>query len=229
MRRLLPVLLLLAATACAPAPKPVDDLPLTALPVAAVSPLLVLMISGDGGWAGLDQALAAQFNERGVPVVGLSSLKYFWKLRTPEETAADVTRTLRRYLTEWQSSRVLLVGYSFGADVMPFVYNRLPADLRSRVGAIALLAAGERADFEVHVAGWVGVEGVDGLALAPELARLGDVPVLCLWGAGDEDAERGCAQNQGPLRQTQRIGEGHHFGYLHADLATRILAFAGRP
>jgi type IV secretory pathway VirJ component len=186
------------------------------------------MISGDGGWAGLDQDLAAQFNQRGLPVLGVSSLKYFWKLRTPDETAADMTRALRKYLGDWQTPRVLLVGYSFGADVLPFVYNRLPADLQSQVAGIALLAIGERADFEVHVAGWVGVEGAGALPVGPELARISMPPVLCLWGAGDADAERGCRQNAGPRRQTREVGEGHHFGYLHAELADRILAFAGR-
>ncbi|MET0290845.1 MAG: AcvB/VirJ family lysyl-phosphatidylglycerol hydrolase [Steroidobacteraceae bacterium] len=217
--------MLLALSACAPEPTPqVDDLPVTVLPVAKRSPVLVLAISGDGGWAGLDDELAKQLNERGVPVVGLSSLKYFWKRRTPEETTADVARLLRHYLAEWHVARVVLVGYSFGADVMPFVYNRLPTDLRERVSGVALLAVGERTDFEVHVAGWVGVEGENGLPIAPELARMGGIPVLCLWGDGDDDAEKGCTHSRGPLRTTLKVGDGHHFGYLHAELASQILA-----
>lgn len=225
---LLPLLLLLACAACSRAPPAqVDDLPLTPLPVAKPSPLLVLMISGDGGWAGLDQELAAQFNERGLPVVGVSSLKYFWKLRTPDETAADITRALHHYVAEWKTAKILLVGYSFGADVMPFVYNRLPADLKSRVTGIALLAVSDRADFEVHVADWVGAEGEGGLDVGPELARIAHLPVLCLWGEGDDVAEKGCAQSAGPQRKTLSIGDGHHFGYLHSELATQILAYAG--
>jgi len=228
MRALLWLSLLVCCAACSRAPPAVDDLPLTALPVAKPSPLLVLMISGDGGWAGLDQELAAQFNERGLPVVGVSSLKYFWKLRTPDETAADMTRALHRYVAEWQASKILLVGYSFGADVMPFVYNRLPPDLKSRVTGLALLAVSERADFEVHVAGWAGVEGEGGLPVAPELKRITHLPVLCLWGAGDDVAAQGCRQNLGPQRKTLSIGDGHHFGYLHSELAKQILAQAGR-
>ena len=220
-------LLLLTSAGCAPVPD-VDDLPITALPVAERAPLVALMISGDGGWAGLDEALAAQLNERGVPVVGVSSLKYFWKVRTPEETADDMARALRHYLAEWKVPRIVLVGYSFGADVMPFVYNRLPPDLRQRVAAVALLALGERTDFEVHVADWVGGDEHAGMAIAPELARIGGVPVLCLWGAGDDEARSGCGQSHGPLRSTVEVGEGHHFGYLHAELAQRILALVPR-
>jgi type IV secretory pathway VirJ component len=48
---------------------------------------------------------------------------------------------IRQYLAAWNKSRVLLVGYSFGADTLPFIVNRLPADLRPAVAT-----------------GWIGAE-----------------------------------------------------------------------
>ena len=82
--------------------------------------------------------------------MGLNSLKYFWKQRTPEEAARDVARILRHYLSAWNKQRVLLVGYSFGADVLPFVVNRLPPDLRARVASVSLLGIDSNAAFEVR-------------------------------------------------------------------------------
>jgi len=38
------------------------------------------------------------FAENGVSVVGLNSLNYFWKERTPEEAAKGLERILRHYL-----------------------------------------------------------------------------------------------------------------------------------
>ena len=93
---------------------------------------------------------------RGVPTVGLNSLKYFWSERTPEETARDVARVLRHYLAAWHKQRVLLIGYSFGADVLPFVVNRLPPELRERVASVSLLGIDANASFEVRIADWVG-------------------------------------------------------------------------
>ncbi|HMA10801.1 MAG TPA: AcvB/VirJ family lysyl-phosphatidylglycerol hydrolase, partial [Steroidobacteraceae bacterium] len=46
--------------------------------------LMAVIISGDGGWAGLDRQIASELSRRGIPVVGIDSLRYFWHARTPE-------------------------------------------------------------------------------------------------------------------------------------------------
>lgn len=56
---------------------------------------------------------------RGIPVVGFDSLRYFWKKRTPEGLAADLDRVLRYYGRHWGKSKLILIGYSQGADVLP--------------------------------------------------------------------------------------------------------------
>lgn len=206
----------------------VEDLPLTVLPVTTPSPRLALMLSGDGGWAGLDEALGAEMVKRGIPVVGVSTLKYFWEERTPEETAADMTRVLRKYLAVWKARQILLIGYSFGADVMPFIVNRLPADLRARVVTVTLLGMGQKAGWEVHVAGWVGGTDDEARYIAPELDRLGPVRLLCLYGEGDDDSAESCKTFARPQMASAQIGDGHHFGYLYGELADRIVAYADR-
>jgi type IV secretory pathway VirJ component len=206
----------------------VEDLPLTVLPVTKASPQLALMLSGDGGWAGLDEALGDEMVKRGIPVVGVSTLKYFWRERTPEETTADMVRVLRKYLAAWKAKKILLIGYSFGADVMPFVVNRLPADLRSRIVTVTLLGMGQKAGWEVHVAGWVGAKDDEGRDIAPELDKLGSLRLLCLYGKGDDDSAESCKVFARPQMTVAEIGEGHHFGYLYAELADRIVAYAGR-
>jgi len=131
-------------------PESLDDLPLTEVPATAKeSDIFAVMISGDGGWAGLDQSVSGDLAARGIPVVGLNSLKYFWHARTAESTASDVNRIVEQYSARWHKPRVLLVGYSFGADVMPFVFNRLPAATRARVASVSLLGLGPNATFEV--------------------------------------------------------------------------------
>src|SRR5688500_5638074 len=104
------------------------------------SDTMAVLISGDGGGAGIDKELAAALSKQGMPVVGLDSLRYFWKKRTPDSTAADIDRLLRHYLAAWNKQSVLLIGFSQGADVMPFVVNRLPAAMRGRLRMVALLS-----------------------------------------------------------------------------------------
>lgn len=163
---------------------------------------------------------------RGVPVVGMNSLRYFWGERTPRATTHDVSRVLRHYLAQWQASEILLIGYSFGADVMPFIINRLPPDLRARVVSATLLSLSKTASFEVHMADWMGAATTDGRPTLPELQSIKDVPLLCVAGAGDEEAA--CNDFTAPTYSAQSIGEGHHFSGRFAEIADRLLAFAAR-
>ena len=192
---------------------------------------LALLITGDGGWAGLDQELAARLAADGVPTVGLNSLKYFWTERTPEETTQDIAKILRHYLAAWNKQRVLLVGYSFGADVLPFVVNRLPPDLRARVATVSLLGVDSNASFEIKIAGWVGADDDGGPRTRPEVAAIAGVPVLCIYGEGETDSI--CPDLPKTSGRTAitlaEIGKGHHFSGEYASLADRILAFARAP
>jgi len=215
-----------AASASAPPPE-IGDLPLAEVHAAGDGTEFALLLTGDGGWAGLDQELAARLAALGVPTVGLNSLRYFWKERTPEETARDVARLLRHYLGAWHKERVLLVGYSFGADVLPFVVNRLPEELRARIASVSLLGIDANASFEVRVSDWVGGDN-GGPQTRPELARLSTLPVLCLYGSGEKDSICPGLPEGGNLHREQ-VGTGHHFGGEYATLAERILAFARAP
>jgi type IV secretory pathway VirJ component len=188
---------------------------------------LAILLTGDGGWAGLDQELAAGLAADGVPTVGLNSLKYFWTARTPAEAAQAVARIMRHYLAAWNKQRVLLVGYSFGADVLPFVVNRLPPDLRARVATINLLGVDSNASFEINIAAWVGSDA-GGPPTRPEIATLGGLPILCVYGEGESDSIcPGLPQSSDHIHVAlAQIGKGHHFSGEYATLAQRILAFA---
>jgi type IV secretory pathway VirJ component len=207
-------------------PPEIGELPVQEVQASGTSAEFALLLTGDGGWAGLDQELAARLAASGVPTVGLNSLKYFWKQRTPEETAADVARILRHYLSAWHKQRVLLIGYSFGADVLPFVVNRLPPDLRSKVASVSLLGIDGSASFEISISDWVGTDDA-GAATRPEVGRITGLPVLCLYGEGEKDSI--CPGLADPGIRREQVGTGHHFGGEYATLADRILAFARSP
>ena len=103
-----------------PPPATLADLPLVEVPATGTGDTFAVLLSGDGGWAGLDQDVAAALSTQGIPVVGLDSLRYFWTPRTPDGLAADTDRMIRYYLAHFVKQRVLLIGYSQGADVLPF-------------------------------------------------------------------------------------------------------------
>ena len=200
----------------------ISDLPLQEVHATAAAPEFALLLTGDGGWAGLDQELAARLAAKGVPTVALNSLKYFWTGRTPEQTAGDVTRVLRHYLASWHAQRVLLIGYSFGADVLPFVVNRLPPDVRAQVASLSLLGLDAHASFEIHLAEWVSDTDA-GPATRPELEALKELPILCIY--GEDEADSICPQLTGSRITREQVGKGHHFSGEYALLADRIVSF----
>jgi type IV secretory pathway VirJ component len=217
---------LLAAAHCAraiEAPPPVADLPLVVVPGvgANLSPWFTILISGDGGWAALDRGVSRELAKQGIAVVGWNSRKYFWTARTPEGISADLNRVIRHYGRTWNKSHVILVGYSQGADTLPFMVNRLPTESRAQVDLTALLALSDNALFEFHVASLLG-SAPRGIPIAPELSRWNGSPYVCIYGADDPDAA--CDKLVETHGSTVKMPGGHHFGGNYARLAQEILS-----
>jgi type IV secretory pathway VirJ component len=218
-------------TRIAPAPAGLRDLPvveIAAQPGAvrtAGAPLdsFAIIMSGDGGWAGLDQEVAAALSAKGIPVVGLDSLRYYWTARTPDGVAADTDRMIRYYLGHFGKQRVLLIGYSQGADVLPFAVNRLPAATRARVALTAVMGMSEHALFEFHLSGWISDDN-SGPATLPEINRIKGLPVLCIYGADESDSL--CPKLDPKRFDVVKLKGGHHFDGDYAGLARQILAAA---
>jgi type IV secretory pathway VirJ component len=171
----------------APPPDDLEGLPVVEVPARKAGDTLAIFVSGDGGWAGLDKDVAAALSESGISVVGLDSLRYFWTERTPEGFALDLERIARHYGNQWQRKRLLLVGFSQGADVLPAAINQLDPATRGSIALIGLMSVGRKADYEFHVSNWLGGGG-GGLPIAPEIARLPAGRTLCLYGEQDDDA-----------------------------------------
>ncbi|MGB5234963.1 MAG: AcvB/VirJ family lysyl-phosphatidylglycerol hydrolase [Candidatus Macondimonas sp.] len=199
-------------------------LPLIEIPAqgAIDAPVWAVLLSGDGGWAGLDRSLSKALAARGVPVVGLDSLRYFWQSRTPEGLAADLQRIVSDYGARWQRSRVILIGYSQGANVLPFAFNRLSLEVQASVERIVLLGPGEQAAFTFRVSQWWHAPGDADLPLLPEVRLLPAARTLCVYGK-DEAAESLCPRLQGILPVVALPG-GHHFDGDLTGIAQRILA-----
>lgn len=202
----------------------VADLPLVELPAATPGDRLAVVLSGDGGWRDIDKSIAETLRQDGVSTIGLDSLRYFWSERTPQRTADDLARILRAYIARWHARHVALIGYSFGADVLPFAYTRLPADLKARIDVVSLIALSKGADFEIRVVGWLGAPpSAKALPIPPELARLPAGRVQCIYGA-DDDEGTACPGLAGTAADVERLPGGHHFEGDYERLTRRILA-----
>lgn len=207
-------------------PAELGDLPVVEVPVQPDAPpadVFAIIMSGDGGWAGIDQNIAAALSAKGVRVVGLDSLRYYWTARTPDGVAADTDRMIRYYLSHFGKKRVLLIGYSQGADVLPFAVNRLPAATKAAVSLVAILGMSEHALFEFHVSSWIA-DDKSGPATLPEVNRITGMPVLCIYGQDERDSL--CPKLDPAKFNVVKVKGGHHFDGNYAGLADDILAAA---
>ncbi|HUD41307.1 MAG TPA: AcvB/VirJ family lysyl-phosphatidylglycerol hydrolase [Dokdonella sp.] len=202
------------------APADLADLPLVEVPAGGgTDDRMAVILTGDGGWAGLDREVADTLAGRGIPVVGLSTLKYFWSAKTPERTAQDLDRILTHYLQRWGKRSAIVIGYSMGADVLPFALNRLPEATRARIAYGAALAPGLNATFEFHVSDWMS-DSDEGRPVAPEIDRL-SVPLLCVAGEGDDD--NACTRLDRQRFRVVTLPGNHHFGGDYERLTATIL------
>ena len=201
----------------------VNDLPLVEVArKGSGSNALVMIISGDGGWTGIDREIAEELSRKGLDVIGLNSLQYFWTRRTPEEASRDMDRFLRHYLAQWKKERIILIGYSFGADVLPFMVNRLSPTVRDRVSLIALMGLDEKIDFEFHLTDWLpGFASSKSLSVLPEVRKLKGKRLLCFQGS-EENASL-CSRLDNSIARSIILKGGHHFGGNYKAISDVIL------
>lgn len=203
----------------------IADLPLVEVPASAgQTDSMAVMVSGDGGWASLDKQVSEVLAGKGIPVVGLNSLKYYWQPRPPEASALALARIVRHYPAKWQKSRVLLIGYSRGADVLPFMASRLPEDLMSQVTLIALLGPATSATFEFHVSDWLHNQQSITSPLQPEIEKLRGKAILCVY--GDNETDTVCPLLPAGLAILDKRPGAQHFGGTYRSIAERIVTEA---
>ena len=163
------------------------DLPLIVTPAKNDSLPFAIIISGAGGWTSWDQSVATSLAQKGIASVGLDAQKYFWNKKTPEETTLAVSKIIQHYSALWKKQKFMLIGYSFGADVIPFIANRLPSDLKTKIELITLLSPDKKADFEIHLSDMLNFgNSNDRYDVVKELNTLSKNKIICLFGEGED-------------------------------------------
>jgi type IV secretory pathway VirJ component len=204
-----------------------QDLPLIEVPADdPETNALAVVLSGSGGWTSLDRRVGNQLAARGVPAIGISASEYFWKGRTPDGTGEDLTRILKHYLTAWHKEKVVMVGYSQGADIVPFMVNRLPPDLRARVVLVGLIGPDPNAQFRLHPDAWMsGRDAEPEQPVEPEISRLKGLKVLCIL--AEKELDSLCPKLDPKVIVQFKVPGGHDFSGQAPTLAEHFVVEAG--
>jgi len=181
----------------------------------------VLFISGDGGWNSFSQKLVETYTSNGFNVIGLNSFKYFWKKKTPQQTADDLARILSTYENEWHKQKIIILGFSFGADVAPFIYTHLPETLKNKITLVQLISPSSFTDFEIHVADMLGSgNAVRSMNIAAEV-NLINVPVICYY--GEQETEKPLTTLKKSNLKTVILAGDHHYAKSYPEIVKNAL------
>lgn len=117
----------------------------------SASDYFVILIPGDGGWTGFIEKWAKDFQQKGVAVIGFNTIPYFVKEKKPEVFAKDIRRIIVNFSHVFKKNKVMLGGYSYGAEVIPFAYNCMDSTFQNRIEKMLLVGPSNSASFKVSL------------------------------------------------------------------------------
>ncbi len=182
---------------------------------------LIFYLSGDGGFNKFSDNLCESLNKKGFDVVALNSKSYFWNKKSPEKTAVDINNYLSKKMAGRKNQQVLLIGYSFGADVLPFILNRLPKSMHEKIVASILMGSSGSTDFEIHWSDIFGSGKKRNMDVVTEINKLSSDKIVILSGSDNQELDlRKITLKKYTL---EILPGGHHFDGNAEEITRSIL------
>jgi type IV secretory pathway VirJ component len=197
-----------------------NSLPLQYTGNSDTSKPLVVYLSGDGGMNSFTTSLVQSLNKKGYAILALDSKNYFWKKKDPLEFASAMSQSISKYLKSEKRSSFVVLGYSFGADVSPFLITRLPQNLHPKCKDLVLLSVSAHTDFEVKIMDMLGWGNKKEENVIAELNNV-SLPVTLFFGKDETDFP---ANKLTIDKQVVVMEGGHHYDNDTDDLANRIIS-----
>lgn len=199
----------------------INNLPIQEWPASAQNKPLIFYISGDGGMNSFSTGLCEMLNKKGFEVSALNAKTYFWDKKTPEQTTSDISKYLASKLNGRKNQQVVLIGYSFGADVLPFVINKLPQILNQKLLVSFFMAPSGSTDFEIHWSDIFGGNKKRSMEVVSEINKINGNKIVILNGS----EEQGLDLSKITLKKytLEVIPGGHHFEGNIAEIVKVIL------
>ena len=150
----------------------------------------VIFFSGEWGWRPLQQDTASYLASTGRLVLGVDATTYFDNLIPADDLAEDLTQF--RAVANERAGRpretpVILIGFAWGAEMIPYVLNRAGAsDARGAV----LIAPDKKGATRFRVGIQLKMDSPPGevFDVERELRRMAPIPVVLMEGMLDPDS-----------------------------------------
>lgn len=189
---------------------------------------LVLLVSGEGGWREFDVLLAGWLRDAGYWVGGVDIKPYFQK---PQDDRKALSSDFRAYAAALAAAAgsapdapVVLAGFSFGADLAPWVAGARGWD-ENLVGLV-LIGPDETGSLEYRIREMLRIQPTAHVfSVAAALESAENLPVLFLHGGKDKvSAAPALAERFRGAKKLVVIPEaGHHFSGHEAEARAALL------
>lgn len=147
-----------------------------------------VVLSGDMGLdVGMGAKIATALANDGVPVVGINSLTYFRVRRTPAEVRNLIEAAAARAAAVNGATRLILIGQSFGADMLHLGLAQAAPAFRRHVALVGLIVPLDSIDLRASPAELFSLAPPDGPAITTA-RQLTWAPTLCVYGRSELDS-----------------------------------------
>ena len=197
------------------------SLPLLLYSSADTTKAIIFYISGDGGFNKFSTSFMQTLNKQGYAVIGLNAKDYFWTQKPPKEAASAIEAAINESNKQWKRNNIVLIGYSFGADIAPFMLTNFSSVLASKVSRLILLSPSPKTDFEIHVMQMLGWGKSSGQSVPAEINKISK-PVIFI--VGDDEKEFPFSQLTIKNKQIIKMPGGHHYDGDVSALSYQIVA-----
>jgi len=189
---------------------------------------LVLLISGEGGWRRFDAMIVEWLSAAGYWVGGVDAMKYFWEAQDDRQALASDIRAFADALAAAaarpKDAPLVLAGFSFGADLAPWVAGA--GGWGSRIAGLLMIGPDETGSLEFRFSEILGFEPKDHVfPVAEALRSAAGVPVVLIHGEKDASSAA-LALSQGAREPKKLIvvsGADHHFSDHEQDLRRALI------
>ncbi|WP_293912500.1 MULTISPECIES: AcvB/VirJ family lysyl-phosphatidylglycerol hydrolase [unclassified Sphingobacterium] len=183
----------------------------------------ILFFSGDGGLNTFSNNLCSTLANKGYGISAVDSKKYFWNKKSPQQLATDMAGYLHKILDKRPNTQFVVAGFSFGADAVPFLVNRLPADLKSKLYRAVMIEPSTSTDLEIHLADMVGRSHVKrSLDVIAEINKIENTQTLLLMGNDTRDFPS--SQLSTKHVRIQVLKGDHHFDGHEDEVANAVIS-----
>lgn len=197
-----------------------NELPLQYTESKDTAKPLIVYVSGDGGMNSFTNSLIKSLSDKGYAILALDAKDYFWHKKEPQEFASAMNQSISAYLKNKKRNSFVILGYSFGADVSPFLATRLPLTLSPKCKNVIMLSPSTSTNFEIKVLDMLGWGSSKGKNVVTELNKV-TAPVVLFFGSD----EKSFPVNEITIKKQVVVMEGgHHYDNNVDALANSIVA-----